>query len=65
MPFLVFNPPDQAVAAAHPAQFDQNSLVLAGIFIGFLLAILVIAADLPHTLASRLPHAAPRASHNS
>lgn len=61
MPFLVFNPPDPAVPAARPAQFDQNALVLAGIMIGFVLSILVIASDLPHTLALRLPHAAPRA----
>lgn len=65
MPYLLFNPPDPALPADQPAQFGQNSLVLAGILIGFLLSILVIVTDLPHILALRLPYAAPRAAPRS
>jgi len=57
LPYLIFNPPGQAVPADQPDQFGTNSLVLAGILIGFILAILFVAADLPLILAKRMRHA--------
>lgn len=60
MPYLIFNSPDPAIPAIQPAQFGQNSLVLSGIFIGFLLSIWLIATDLPHILALRFHYAASR-----
>lgn len=58
LPYLIFNVPDQAVAAAQPLQFGQNTMVLAGVLAGFVLAILMIAADLPLILAKRIRNAA-------
>ncbi len=57
LPYLLFNPPGQAAPAIQPDQFGSNTLVLAGILIGFLLAILVVAADVPLALAKRMQHA--------
>ncbi len=57
LPYLLFNPPDQAVPALQPDQFGSNTLVLVGTLIGFLLAILVVAADVPLALAKRMRHA--------
>ena len=65
MPYLLFNPPDQAVPATQPVQFGQNSLVFSGIFIGLLLSILAIATDLPHILALRFHNASSRAEPRS
>ncbi len=57
LPYLIFNSPGKAIAAGQPDQFGSNSLVLAGILIGFLLAIIFVAADAPLMLAKRMRHA--------
>lgn len=57
LPFLIFSTPGQAVAANQPDQFGSNSLVLAGVLTGFLLAIFFVAADVPLALAKRMRHA--------
>lgn len=58
LPYLIFNPPDQAAVPGQPLQYGQNTLVLAGVLIGFVLAIGIVAADLPLTLAKRIRNAA-------
>jgi hypothetical protein len=65
MPYLIFNPPDQAVPASAPDQFGRNNLVLAGILIGFFLSIYVVAADLPRRIAQRIRHASPGKTNTS
>ncbi len=57
LPYLIFNVPDKAVAAQQPDQFGSNSMVLAGILAGLLLAILFVAVDVPLILAKRIHHA--------
>ncbi len=57
LPFLIFGTPEKASAAQQPAQFGSNTLVLAGILIGFLLAVFFVAADVPLALAKRMQHA--------
>lgn len=57
VPFMLFNPPDKAVAALQPDQFGRNTLILAGVLIGLLLSIYAVAADLPNILAKRIRHA--------
>jgi len=57
VPYLIFNTPDQAVPSTQPDQFGRSSLVLAGILIGLVLSIFMVAADLPRFLAKRIRHA--------
>ena len=57
LPYLIFNAPNEAVPIYQPDQFGTNTMVLAGILAGFLLAIFFVAADVPLTLAKRLHHA--------
>ena len=57
LPYLIFDPPDTAAVAPGALQYSRNSMVLAGVLIGFLLAIGIVAADLPLTLAKRIRNA--------
>ena len=57
MPYLIFSQPSQAVPAQRPGQFGSNTMALAGVLIGFILAIFFVAADLPLNLAKRISHA--------
>ena len=61
MPYLIFSQPSQALPAERPVQFGSNTLALAGVLIGFILALFFVAADLPLTLAKRMRHAAASA----
>jgi len=54
LPYLSFNPPQNASVPSQALQFGLNTLALAGVLTGFLLAILVVAADLPLALAQRI-----------
>ena len=65
MPYLIFNPPDRAVPGVQPVQFGANGMVLAGVGIGFLLALFAVLADLPQQLATRIHRVAPRTEHRS
>jgi hypothetical protein len=57
LPYLIFDAPDTAPVPGGALQYSRNSMVLAGILIGFLLAIGIVAADLPLTLAKRIRNA--------
>ena len=61
LPFLIFGTPNEAVPAGQPGQFGSSSMVLAGILTGFVLAIFIVAVDVPLILAKRMHHAAASA----
>jgi uncharacterized protein YdbL (DUF1318 family) len=57
LPYLIFDPPAAAAVPLGALQYSRNTMVLAGVLIGFLLAIAIVAADLPLTLAKRIRNA--------
>ncbi len=65
LPYLIFDFPETASVPGGPLQYSQNLMVLAGILIGFLLAVGSVAADLPLTLAKRIRNAATDAEPRS
>jgi hypothetical protein len=54
LPYLLFDPPQEATVPGGALQYGQNTLVLVGVLIGFVLAVGIVAADLPLTLAKRI-----------